>query len=93
MSFRESAASAENIKTANGWLTVFFMANFPPVIALYLTMSSERFQSFCLLYLALISIWACVGTHFAGWVAGRTEVKVEAQDATVEHADEVTVND
>lgn len=91
MSFREKVASAEAIKTANGWLTVFWLANFPPIIWLYVAVDDDTFQKVTLLYLSIVSIWANVGTHFAGWVAGRTEVKVEAQEADVSHADNVNI--
>ena len=88
---RERASSAEAIKRANGWLTVFWLLNFPPIIWLYLAVDNETFQRVTILYLALVSIWANVGTHFAGWVAGRTEVKVEAQEADIENAGTVNV--
>lgn len=91
MSLREEITSAEGIKKINGWLTWFWVANFPPVIFLYLTVDSKTFQSISLLYLAIVSIWANVAGHASAWVAGRTEVKVDAQDATVTHADEVNV--
>lgn len=68
---------AAQIKKANGWLTWFWISNLPPVIALYLVLDSEAFQAFCLLYLAIVSIWANIASHAAGWVAGRIEVKEE----------------
>lgn len=96
MSMRETLTSASALKKANGWLTWFWLANFPPVIVLYFVMGNEEFQRAMLLYLALVSIWANVGTSFSGWIAGRTEVKVEQAedvnvqgDATVEQADNV----
>lgn len=91
MSTRERVTSAEGIKAINGWLTWFWVANFPPVIWLYFAVDSDTFQNLMLLYLALVSIWANVAGHASAWVAGRTEVKVDAQEADVQHADEVNV--
>lgn len=63
------------MKKTNGWLTIFWIANFPPVIALYLMVDNETFQTFCLLYLALVSIWANVAGHLSAWQAGRVELE------------------
>lgn len=73
------------LRTFNGWLTWFWLLNFPPVITLYLVMDSTTFQAFCLLYLALVSIWANVAGHWSGWQAARTEVaQADAADQVVE---------
>ena len=59
----------------NGWLTIFWLCNFPPVITVYLLVDNETFQKVCLLYLALVSIWANVAGHWSAWQASRVEVK------------------
>lgn len=69
------------MQAANGWLTVFWIANFPPVIALYVLVDSDQFQAFCLLYLALVSIWANVAGHLSAWQASRIEVQQTEQQA------------
>jgi hypothetical protein len=63
------------MRRVNGWLSVFWMANFPPVIALYLLVGDDQFQRVCLLYLALVSIWANAASHWSAWQAARVEVK------------------
>lgn len=63
------------LRRFHGWTTVFWIANFPPIILLYLLTDDETFQKFCLLYLALVSIWANVAGHWAAWQASRIEVK------------------
>lgn len=63
------------IKTLNGWLTVFWSAHQPVVIVLYFSLSNDAFQRFCLLYLAIVSVWANQASHFAAWIAGRIEVR------------------
>lgn len=72
--------SAKAMERANKGLTWFWAANFPPVIALYLFLSSDQFQSFCLLYLALVSIWANVAGHLSAVVAGRVDVRQEKEE-------------
>lgn len=71
------------LRKLNGWLTIFWTWNFPPVIALYLLVDNDTFQKICLLYLALVSIWANVGSHWSAWQAARIEAKQEA-DADVQ---------
>lgn len=71
--------SPKAMQVANLWLTWFWVANFPPVIALYLLLGGDQFQSFCLLYLALVSIWANVAGHLSAVVAGRVEVRQEEE--------------
>lgn len=63
------------LRQAHGWLTLFWIANYPPVIALYLLVSNEAFQAFCLFYLALVSIYANVAGELAAWQASRVEVR------------------
>lgn len=70
------------MRKVNGWLTVFWLWNFPPVITLYVVLGDTVFTRFCLLYLALVSIWANVAGHWSGWISGRVEVKQQA-DADV----------
>lgn len=69
--------TSATIKKVNGWLTVFWSLHQPVVVALYFLMSDEAFQRFCLLYLAIASVWANQASHFAAWIAGRVEVRQE----------------
>lgn len=68
------------LRSFHGWATVFWLINFPPIIALYLLTDSKAFQAFCLLYLALVSIWANVAGHWSAWQASRIEVKEDERD-------------
>jgi len=63
------------LRRFHGWTTMFWLLNFPPVIALYIIFPAAQFQKFCLLYLALVSIWANVAGHWSAWQAARIEVK------------------
>lgn len=74
--------SPDAVKKINGWLAWFWLANFPPVIYAYITWDAQ-FQKRMLLYLALVSIWANVGTHFGAWIAARVEVDVEVSNDDV----------
>jgi uncharacterized membrane-anchored protein YitT (DUF2179 family) len=67
------------IKRAHGWLTWFFLANLPPFVAAYLVLDQQTFVKVSLLYLGLISIWACIATHAVGWLAGRVEVRQQEE--------------
>lgn len=69
------------LRSLNGWLTIFWLANYPPVIALYLLIPNDSFQSFCLLYLALVSIWANVASSASTWQAARVEERQAAEEA------------
>lgn len=62
------------LRSFHGWATVFWLANFPPVVTLYLLVPSESFQNFCLLYLALVSVYANVAGEWSAWQASRIEV-------------------
>lgn len=68
------------MRKTNGWLTIFWALNYPPVITLYLIVPNDVFQTFCLLYLALVSIWANVAGHWAAWQAARIEIKQDQRD-------------
>jgi hypothetical protein len=72
-------AEAGFLKTFHAGATVFWLLNFPPIIALYLLVDNETFQNFCLLYLALVSIWANVAGHWSAWQSSRVEVKQDEQ--------------
>lgn len=76
------------LKALNGWLTIFWLANFPPVIALYLLIPSDSFQSFCLLYLALVSIWANVAGSASTWQSARVEAR-QAEEERRRRAEDV----
>ena len=57
------------------------IVNFPPIIGLYLLVPDETFQRICLLYLALVSIWANVAGHWSAWISARVQIKQdEAND-------------
>lgn len=62
-----ACGSPKAIKSLNGWLTVFWIAMVP--LALLTSLKTS------LLFVVLISLWANIASHFAGWVAGRVEVK------------------
>jgi uncharacterized membrane-anchored protein YitT (DUF2179 family) len=72
---RSRCTTPEAIKRANGWLAWFWLLNVPPILACYFLLGEDRFQRITLVYLALVSIWANVASHVAGWVAGRVEVE------------------
>lgn len=67
------------MRKLNGWLTIFWIANFPPVIAIY-TFAPATWQKISILYLALVSIYANVAGHLAAWQASRIEVMQNEQD-------------
>lgn len=69
------------MRKVNGWLTVFWLLNFPPVLAVYF-FAPEAWKSASILYLALVSIYANVAGHLAAWQASRIEV-VQMEDANV----------
>lgn len=69
----------KRLRAFHAWATLFWMANFPPVIALYLLTTSSRFQRFCLLYLAVVSIYANVAGEWSAWQASRVEVKQDGE--------------
>src|SRR6187402_3406832 len=69
------------MRKVNGWLTVFWLVNFPPVIACYIW-APEAWKNVSILYLALVSIYANVAGHLAAWQASRIEV-VQHEDANV----------
>lgn len=75
MSLLHIQTNAKFLRKLNAYLTLFWLLNFPPVIILYVIFPSEKFQAFCLLYLALVSIWANVAGHASAWQGARTEVK------------------
>ncbi len=74
--------SAATLKSINGWLVVFWLANIPPVVVLYLTVGPDTFVRVTMLYVALISIWANVAAHFGAWETGRVEVRQEEQNGS-----------
>lgn len=63
------------MRKLNGGLTVFWLLNFPPVLVLYAIFTNDQFQTFCLLYLALVSIWANVAASLASYIAARVAEK------------------
>jgi hypothetical protein len=71
--------SPEFMQKVNGWLVIFWLANFPPVIAVYI-FAPGAWKEGSILYLALVSIYANVAGHWSAWQAARVEVKQEAMD-------------
>jgi len=69
------------MRKINGWLTVFWLLNFPPVIAVYIW-APDAWKQASILYLALVSIYANVAGHLAAWQASRIEV-IQNEDASV----------
>ena len=69
------------MRKVNGWLTIVWLLNFPPVIACYIW-APETWKQASILYLALVSIYANVAGHLAAWQASRIEV-VQMEDANV----------
>lgn len=74
------SVTPSTVKSINGWLTVFWTVHQPIVIALYFLLPEDGFQRFCLLYLAIASVWANQASHFSAWIAGRVEVRQEESD-------------
>lgn len=66
------------MRKINGWLVWFWMANFPPVILIYV-FAPQVWKDASILYLALVSIYANVAGHWAAWQASRVEVRQEEQ--------------
>jgi hypothetical protein len=69
------------MRKINGWLTIFWLLNFPPVIACYIW-APDAWKQASILYLALVSIYANVAGHLAAWQASRIEV-IQNEDANV----------
>jgi len=70
------------MRRANGWLAVKWALHFPVIIYLYF-FQNDVWESASILYLALVSIYANVAGHWAGWQAARVEVK-QFEDADVQ---------
>jgi len=70
------------LRSVHGWLTLFWLANFPPVVVLYLAVPNEVFQDFCLFYLALVSVYANVAGEWSAWQASRVEVRQQEQEGS-----------
>ena len=70
------------MRKVNGWAVWFWLANFPPVIVVYV-FAPETWKQASILYLALVSIYANVSGHWSAWQAARVEVRQE-EDADVQ---------
>lgn len=80
------------LRAIHGWATLFWLCNFPPVIALYLLVPNEVFQNFCLFYLALVSVYANVAGEWSAWQASRVEVvqqEEQERDTAAEVVDQL----
>ncbi len=81
-------ATPERIRTVNGWAVLVWLTLIVPTVL---------FWKESILWVALMSIWANVASHYTAWLAARTEVRAKnveraenvEQAGTVEHADRV----
>lgn len=74
--FREWFASAETLKSVNGWLAISWL-----IIGLVGVLVGGIRESIPVLF--FISVYANVAGHWSGWQAGRTEVRqVEAEQSS-----------
>lgn len=74
--FREWFASAETLKSVNGWLAISWL-----IIGLVGVAVAGIRESIPVLF--FISVYANVAGHWSGWQAGRTEVRqVEAEQSS-----------
>jgi hypothetical protein len=69
----------EVIKSANGWLAIFWATHIPLAVWAFFALPRETFIALSLLYTVIASQWANVASHVAGWVAGRVEVEQHDQ--------------
>jgi uncharacterized membrane-anchored protein YitT (DUF2179 family) len=73
MRWSKLAADPLLMRRINGWGIVFWLLNLPFIVIMYLFLTTEQFVGFCLLYLALVSIYANVASHLSGWQTANTE--------------------
>lgn len=66
------------MRKVNGWLLWFWVANIPPVNAVYV-FAPPLWKAMSILYLANVSIYANIAGHWASWQASRVEVEQERQ--------------
>jgi hypothetical protein len=57
------------LRALNGWLTIFFVVLIAPAF-IFDWVADVRFVS-------ILSLWALVASHWAGWQASRVEVKMD----------------
>lgn len=70
MSLREWANRPRVIRRINGWATVAWLVLVVPTVGLKSWRTS-------ILWVALLSIWANVISHYTAWLAARVEVREE----------------
>lgn len=70
---RKLAADPLKMRRINAWAAGFWLINMPFIVVMYLVLTTEQFVSFCLLYLAEVSIYANFAGHISGWQAANTE--------------------
>ncbi len=68
------------IRTINFWATTFWVGLIIPTVFLW---------SRSILWVALLSIWANVISHYTAYLAARVEVREEDIETTVEHIEDV----
>lgn len=59
---------ARRLKTINGWATIVWLTLVIPTLL---------FWPNSVLWVALMSVWANVASHFSAWIAARAEVASE----------------
>lgn len=75
-----------------GWMVIFWTANIPPFVALFVVLDADAFVSFSLLYLGLVSIIALIAAFGSWWQSLRIE-EHQQEDADVQEVlDAVTGN-
>lgn len=74
------------MQSANGWASIFWAANFPPVIVCYIFLP-DVWKTASILYLALVSIYANFVGHISAWQASRVEVVQARQEAEKDQKD------
>lgn len=72
---RHVVGSPKFIRTANGYLVLFWVTLVIPTLLLW---------SKSVLWVALLSIWANVISHYTAWLAARVEVRAEDLQGEVE---------
>lgn len=74
------ASPSERMRKFSFGSMIFWICNLIAVVTLYFVLDKATFESFCLFYLAIVSVWALVQESFNGWVEGKVAVKQDEQD-------------
>lgn len=73
---KDHASTPLALKKVNGVLTWFWLLNLPAITVAYFVFPGT-WEKASIFYLAVLSVWANIASHFAGWIAGRVEVNQE----------------